>query len=341
MADELQEARRNLYEYGLPRQAIRLVGPLMAKRPLPVDAVEIYAAAQVLTSEIRARTALAKLPQDLLPVKLALCDLELRYLNLEEAAETLHELEVKWPDDLLVQCRRIIYLATLHSLFQDAGEYYEEAIALNARLRAPVNRLEASWLHCAKRRLVRESNGGKGFLSPEECQREGLYFVVASGWLVDRWQDAHDCGDRYLQGHGVERNLAEAIKWYVRAAQEGSAIAACRLGKIYSEEDVGNAVHWCRKAAEMGNAEAQYGLGMIYCDDAADTRKDIAEGLRWLHRAARQNHLPAQERLLRIYSIGEGVERNLEEAQKWHRKVQHQYRKMARLGALRTPIEDT
>ncbi len=64
-------------------------------------------------------------------------------------------------------------------------------------------------------------------------------------------------------------DVAEAVNWYRKAADQGLAQAQCKLGECYYsgwgvEKDEAEAVNWYRKAADQGLAEAQYKLGRCY-----------------------------------------------------------------------------
>jgi len=59
----------------------------------------------------------------------------------------------------------------------------------------------------------------------------------------------------YETGHGVEKNEAEAVRWYRMAADQGDAAAQNNLGTMYREGrgttlDHGAALEWYRKAAD-------------------------------------------------------------------------------------------
>ena len=76
-------------------------------------------------------------------------------------------------------------------------------------------------------------------------------------------------GLMYSNGQGVQRNEAEAIKWYRRAADRGDADAQAKIGDMYFEgrevaQDYSEAGRWYQFAADHGNAAAQYNLGILY-----------------------------------------------------------------------------
>jgi len=70
---------------------------------------------------------------------------------------------------------------------------------------------------------------------------------------------------------------AKAIKWYLKAAEQGNADAQNNLGLMYQTE----AIKWYLKAAEQGNTGAQFNLGLMYdvpLDDSKAISKDLEEG---------------------------------------------------------------
>ena len=89
----------------------------------------------------------------------------------------------------------------------------------------------------------------------------------------------------YVRGDGVDRDYAQATRWF-------------------------------RKAAEQGQGEAQFSLGLRYLDGQA-VPQDYKEAARWFRRAADQGVGMAASRLAELYAAGRGVPRNFAEAYKW------------------------
>ena len=61
---------------------------------------------------------------------------------------------------------------------------------------------------------------------------------------------ALDMGEMYYFGQGAEQNLAEAAKWFRKAAEEGDPEAAGYLGEMYYlgrgvRQDFKEALKWC------------------------------------------------------------------------------------------------
>ena len=90
---------------------------------------------------------------------------------------------------------------------------------------------------------------------------------------------------------GVEKNAAEAVKWFRRAAEQGMAEAQFNLALILADgdgvpKDAVQAAHWCRLAAEQGFAPAQDRLGVMYIQGEGVAR-DEAAALAWFEVATR------------------------------------------------------
>jgi hypothetical protein len=62
----------------------------------------------------------------------------------------------------------------------------------------------------------------------------------------------------YERGQGVNQDYAKAVKWYRKAAEQGSASSQSNLGSMYFNgqgvtQNYVKAVKWWRKAAEQGD----------------------------------------------------------------------------------------
>ncbi|KAG0223729.1 copper transport protein ctr1 [Actinomortierella wolfii] len=152
-----------------------------------------------------------------------------------------------------------------------------------------------------------------------------------------------DCG--YDKGKGVEQSSPEAIKWYRKAAEEGSAEAQFCLGLMRSaeqgesgaqinlgmmyefglgvEQSCTEAVEWYRKAAEQGDAKAEYYLGIAY-ELGQGIEEDLVEAASWYRKSAEHGNPDGQRSLGLMYDDGRGVERNDTEAVAWYRRAAEQ-----------------
>ncbi len=69
-------------------------------------------------------------------------------------------------------------------------------------------------------------------------------------------------GLKYFYAEGVSRDIAEAVKWYSKAAEQGHVDAQNWLGDLYQDgifvpQDDAEATKWYSKAAKQGDAKAQ------------------------------------------------------------------------------------
>jgi TPR repeat protein len=111
-------------------------------------------------------------------------------------------------------------------------------------------------------------------------------------------------------------------------AEAGNVDAQIYLGQMHDRGasgvrgDVAEAIRWYRKAAEQGDAGAQYWLGWFYQSHRFDGNgrpvNDYAESVRWLKAAAEQGHPDAQLELGNAYREGRGVVRDEAQQGRWY-----------------------
>ena len=133
------------------------------------------------------------------------------------------------------------------------------------------------------------------------------------------------CG---LPAHSQEKPSDAQIADWRKGAEQGDALAQCRLGFCYGngagvKKNAVEAVKWFRKGADQGDAAAQHNLGVHYCEGTG-VKKNAAEAVKWYRKAADQGFTPAQYNLGCCYEIGNGVVKDEVEAVKWIRKAAEQ-----------------
>ncbi len=136
----------------------------------------------------------------------------------------------------------------------------------------------------------------------------------------------------YFLGQGVSMNLAAALDWCGKAADQGLPTAQYLLGQIYQHpwdpeiRDLGVALKWYHKASDQGYADAQDELGGMY-EFGLGVPKDYAEAEKWFAKA---------DDYLAIAKMYDDVARNRPLAAKWYRKLADQGDKYAmyRLGEM-------
>jgi TPR repeat protein len=94
---------------------------------------------------------------------------------------------------------------------------------------------------------------------------ESAKITLASFYSIRRASER--LGYLYSAGLGVPTNDQEATRWFLRAADMGSAYAQRSLAYRYKagngvSKDDGLAATWFRRAAEQGDVESQYMLGI-------------------------------------------------------------------------------
>ncbi|MBI5862595.1 MAG: sel1 repeat family protein [Rhodocyclales bacterium] len=99
----------------------------------------------------------------------------------------------------------------------------------------------------------------------------------------------------------AEGKSAEAIALIEAAAQDGNPRAQTRLGWAYEagrgvERNLAQAARWFRQAAEGGDGEAMYALGVMYATGAGQV-KDAALAAEWLKKSAAAGYAPAIKEL--------------------------------------------
>ena len=130
-----------------------------------------------------------------------------------------------------------------------------------------------------------------------------------------------EIGNRYMEGRGVQADLAEAAKWYEQSATKGFAPALYRMGN-FNEKGLGmprnltKAIDWYQQAAKQGNASAMHNLAVLFAS-GANGSPDNASAVRWFTDAAELGVKDSQYNLGILAAKGLGMQVNLEESYKW------------------------
>jgi len=98
--------------------------------------------------------------------------------------------------------------------------------------------------------------------------------------------------DVYYFGHFVPKDYAKAVKWYLRAAEKGNALAQSTLGDIYYygrgvPQNFTTAAEWWQLAADQGVAVAQLNLSVLYANGEG-IEKDLIKSHLYANLAAAQ-----------------------------------------------------
>ena len=133
------------------------------------------------------------------------------------------------------------------------------------------------------------------------------------------------CGEGLAADSAVSADVAVAqvnpLEQLRRDAVQGNAKAQYLLGCCFNgdqglERNPAEAAKWWGKAAERGVADAQYCLGLSYYLGQGVNR-DPVEAAKWWKKAADQDHADAQYFLALSYRAGLGVPRSPPMASYW------------------------
>lgn len=137
-----------------------------------------------------------------------------------------------------------------------------------------------------------------------------------------------------LFGKGAPKDVTKAYELMKSAAEKGNPDAIGGLGYFYAkgivvEKDGRQAIDWYRKGAELGSAKACLNLGrclireenvegMPVPADPAEAEKMTREGMEWVRKAASQGLIEAVASMGRCYYFGEhGLVKDYKEAARW------------------------
>lgn len=135
---------------------------------------------------------------------------------------------------------------------------------------------------------------------------------------------AYYIGEMYEYGKGIPVDYAEAMRWYLLAA-EHIGDGSNSVGDLYYygkgvEQSYVEAMKWYRKAAQRGDRDAMTNIGILY-DDGKGTEPDAAAALEWYKKAVEKDESEAMYRMGSLYLNGRGVPKDLSKSGKWYTKA--------------------
>lgn len=100
-------------------------------------------------------------------------------------------------------------------------------------------------------------------------------------------------GISYELGQGVNKDSAEAVKWYRRAALQGNSEAQYRFWNLEPPAEGSEAIKFLHRAGLNGHVKAQLKLGFLYLNGFT-VKQDQNESIKWYERAAKQGNSEGQ-----------------------------------------------
>jgi len=220
---------------------------------------------------------------------------------------------------------------------EKAAREREEALAA-ARERAAVKRRKSTE---TARRLFAEANWKDALAAARECDQDDpeLQYRV---------------GACYLEGLGLQTNIAAGVKLIALAAERKFPAALSRLGELHlvglgCDTNAVRAVTLFSMAAELGNPEGHWGLAQClergigtkpqpgeavrHLESAAKLgharaqytlglrTKDHVQASEWFRRSAEQGYAPAQAKYGDCLIYGSGVKKDSSAAVRWYTRA--------------------
>ncbi len=150
--------------------------------------------------------------------------------------------------------------------------------------------------------------------------------------------EAIECAGRGYEA-GQRGDYREAVRWYLKAADKGSAPAMYNLG-IYYHNGTGviqnyvQAFQWFCKAANAEHVWAMYMVGLYYYNGHG-MAQDYNRAVYWYRKAADKGDEDAMCQLGACYEFGQGVSQDYVQAVGWYHKAasKGQRSAMFKLGA--------
>jgi TPR repeat protein len=154
-------------------------------------------------------------------------------------------------------------------------------------------------------------------------------------------------GLHYLKGIGTQKNTPEAIRWLIKAAEQGNLDATVALGQLLSDEvsgalDRDRAVYWLNRAVEQNSPRAKVLLGQMLANGSG-VPKDEKRGLALIQEAAQAGTVEAYHLLGHIHRVGAfSAEKDVHRAaENYRRAAEKEYApSMVQLGYLLRSDDD-
>ena len=133
----------------------------------------------------------------------------------------------------------------------------------------------------------------------------------------------HSLGYCYEEGFGIKKDIAQAIYWYIAAANHGNAPSQTNLATIYlngvnGAKDYEKAAYWFNAAAVQGYALGQYNLARMY-EGGLGVDCNLEKALELYLAAVRRGHIAAANNIGCIYFKSGNGPRNRSLAEEWFR----------------------
>ena len=103
-----------------------------------------------------------------------------------------------------------------------------------------------------------------------------------------------DVCNALIEQYWEAKQYDKCFKGHLALAEQGYPLAECQVGYFYLEglgveKDLAKALYWTERAAEHGDRDGQYNLAWLY-EEGLGVEKDMEKGRHWYKQAALQDH---------------------------------------------------
>jgi TPR repeat protein len=135
----------------------------------------------------------------------------------------------------------------------------------------------------------------------------------------------YDLAVIYENGSGVTADVKEAVKWFVKAANQDHLAALNQIGVMFYRgdglaQDYEEARKVFTSAAEKGSSTAALNVGKMHRYGQGGSR-DYAQAIKWFRRGADAQEQFCMLSLADMYEKGQGIPQDYVEAHKWYNIV--------------------
>ncbi|MEE8334145.1 MAG: tetratricopeptide repeat protein [Alphaproteobacteria bacterium] len=128
-------------------------------------------------------------------------------------------------------------------------------------------------------------------------------------------------GEMYAEGECVPENPAEALHWYLKAANQKLPEAMLKVGRCYAkglgvDRNLERSLKWYHEAGAAGSMDAQHLLGTMYARGRS-VPQDYEKSARWFLAAARSGDRRAELIYGQMLRDGRGVPKSTTKAYIW------------------------
>jgi TPR repeat protein len=175
---------------------------------------------------------------------------------------------------------------------------------------------------------------GVGMEQPNPSEAISWYIRAARQGSIDA---ATNLGTLYAAGNGIPKDMGTAIRWFRQAASAGGGVAQYNLALIYGrgdgvERDDRESTHWLTKAADHDVIPALMDLARRSALPRDGSPPNVDAAIARYKRAAELGNALAQAILGDLYSNGELVKADYEQAVKWYRMAADQGQRDGQFG---------